>query len=76
MENHSSVITFWRISLILRIFAGHQVVAELDGVLRIGDFGGVQAAVDVDDRLVSCASLRACSSVTPRESARRRETSL
>src|SRR5260370_42075018 len=33
-----------------RIRSADQVVGELDGVLRVRDLGGVEAAVDVDDR--------------------------
>ena len=41
------------------LFAGHQVVAELDGVLVVGDFAGVQAAIDVDEGLESRGPARA-----------------
>src|SRR6185437_7419834 len=34
-----------------RRFSGDEVVAELDGVLMVGDFVGVQSAVDMDERL-------------------------
>ena len=33
------------------VIAGDQVVGELDGVLGVGHLGGVQPAVDVDERL-------------------------
>ena len=42
---------FCRMALTSAVSQRHQVVAELDGVLVIGHFGGVQAAIDVDDRL-------------------------
>ena len=42
-------MTLSRIAVISGVVRADQVVGELDGVLRAGDFGGMQAAVDVHD---------------------------
>ena len=51
MENHNSTIRFWRMAWNSGSSRGRKVVAELDGVLVVGDFGRMQTAIDVNDRL-------------------------